>query len=233
MARKKSSQRKTARPQEFSHSPFEPLKGLSAFSAPLPPEPPAQPAEPAGGEEDNAPAENRFAEEMSFLGVKPLSGRVIAPAGSDQEESSKTPVGPEPSRQEQDKAAFLAAIGGKTTTFSDAWPEESPARHALPRRMKQVERGQLRPEAELDLHGLTVDEAVAKVRFFLQNATFQEFQAVLIITGRGLHSSDGPVLREAVTKLLGQLREQVLEWGMAPRRYGGDGALVVFLRRQY
>lgn len=232
MARKKSSQRKTARPQEFSHSPFEPLKGLSASRVPRSPKSPAPQAEPAGGQSDNASAENRFAEEMSFLGVKPLPGRVIAPPGSDQEESSKTPVGSEPSRQEQDKTDFLAAVGGMSTTFSDAWPEESPARHALPRRMKQVERGQLRLEAELDLHGLTVDEAVAKVRFFLQNATFQGFQAVLIITGRGLHSSDGPVLRETVTKLLGQLREQVLEWGLAPRRYGGDGALVVFLRRQ-
>ena len=97
--------------------------------------------------------------------------------------------------------------------------------------MRQVERGHLRPEAELDLHGLTVDEASEKVRFFLGDACFQRFQTVLIITGKGLHSSDGPVLRQAMETLLNHLREQVIEWGIAPRRFGGDGALIVFLRQ--
>jgi DNA-nicking Smr family endonuclease len=53
----------------------------------------------------------------------------------------------------------------------------------------------------------------------------------LIITGKGLHSSDGPVLRQAMEKLLNQQREHVLEWSVAPRRFGGDGALIVFLRQ--
>jgi DNA-nicking Smr family endonuclease len=96
--------------------------------------------------------------------------------------------------------------------------------------MRQVGRGQLKPEAELDLHGLTVEESSAQVRFFLQNASYQGFRVVLVITGKGLHSNDEPVLRRAMEKLLNELREQVLEWGVAPRRYGGDGALVVFLR---
>ena len=80
-------------------------------------------------------------------------------------------------------------------------------------------------------HGLTVDEASAKIKFFLQDATYQGFQTVLVITGKGLHSSDGPVLRRAMEVLLTKNSKQVIEWGVAPRRYGGDGALVVFLRR--
>jgi DNA-nicking Smr family endonuclease len=70
-----------------------------------------------------------------------------------------------------------------------------------------------------------------KVPFFLQDSVYQGFQTVLIITGKGLHSKEGPVLRTAVEKLLSQQKEQVLEWGLAPQRYGGSGALVVFLRR--
>jgi DNA-nicking Smr family endonuclease len=133
-------------------------------------------------------------------------------------------------RVDNDSAAFLDAVGSMEKTFKDEWLEDEPAKQAVPRRMRQVERGQLKPEDKLDLHGLTIDEACPKVRFFLQDAIYQGFKTVLIITGKGLHSSDGPVLRQAVEKLLGQQRELVIEWGVAPRRYGGDGALVVFLR---
>jgi DNA-nicking Smr family endonuclease len=97
--------------------------------------------------------------------------------------------------------------------------------------MKQLAKGQLKPQDEIDLHGLTVDEATEKVRFFLQNSIYQGLQVVIVITGKGLHSNNGPVLRRSIEKLLGQLSGQVVEWGVAPRRYGGDGAFVVFLRR--
>jgi DNA-nicking Smr family endonuclease len=39
------------------------------------------------------------------------------------------------------------------------------------------------------------------------------------------------VLRQAVEALLQESKRQVVEWGLAPRRYGGSGALVVFLRK--
>jgi len=138
---------------------------------------------------------------------------------------------PKQSREEREESAFLEAIGNVEKVFKDEWPEDEPARQAVPRRMKQVERGQLKPEVELDLHGLTVAEASAKVRFFLQDAIYHGFQTALVITGKGLHSNDGPVLRQAMETLLNQQPEQVVEWGIAPRRYGGEGALVVFLRQ--
>lgn len=171
-----------------------------------------------------------FAEEMSFLGVKPLAERVVQEPASAKEPERM--VSPETmSREERETAAFLDAVGCVEKVFKDEWPEYMPVKQAVPRRMKQVERGQLKPEAELDLHGLTVDEASAKVRFFLRDVRYQGFLTVLIITGKGLHSSDGPVLRQAMEKLLNQQREHVLEWGVAPRRFGGDGALIVFLRQ--
>lgn len=231
MVRKKTSSRKTASTQEFSHSPFKNLKGLSALAEPPRQDSAAQPARsaekpPPGKAED----QQCFAGEMAFLGVEPLSGRVAGASDPGHAEGEPAEPTPRLSRQEQDQADFLAAVGGMTTTFRDEWPTEAPARQALPRRVRQVARGQLRPDAELDLHGLSVDEAAAKVRFFLQNAIFQGFRVVLIITGKGLHSSERPVLREAVAKLLGELPGQVIEWAIAPRRYGGEGALVVFLR---
>ena len=53
---------------------------------------------------------------------------------------------------------------------------------------------------------------------------------MVIVTGKGLHSPTGPVLRQAIEQLLPDLPHLVLEWGPAPRQYGGTGALVVFPR---
>ncbi len=232
MAKKKSSKQKDKSPQEFSSSPFKSLKGLSAFAEQEPQSPAnvAKPAETGAKKQAVSDEQHSFANEMDFLGVKPLSRAVIEEQDTAENTSDEASLVPRRSRIDNDKAAFLDAVGSMEKTFKDEWPEDETAKQAVPRRMKQVERGQLKPEAELDLHGLTVDEACPKARFFLQDSIYQGFKTVLIITGKGLHSSDGPVLRQAVEKLLDQQREQVIEWGVAPRRYGGDGALMVFLR---
>jgi DNA-nicking Smr family endonuclease len=235
MAKKKTSKQNASSPQEFSSSPFKNLKGLSAFAAQKT-QPQSGASKPAALDVNDSAASlngyESFVKEMDSLGVKPLSEHVVQRPVSVQEPEIQRPQLPAISREERETAAFLDAVGSVEKSFKDEWPEESaPDRQAVPRRMKQVERGQLKPEASLDLHGLTVEEASAKVRFFLQDVSYRGFQTILIITGKGLHSSDGPVLRQAVEKLLDQQREQVIEWGIAPRRYGGDGALIVFMRR--
>ena len=229
MAKKKSSKQKAPSPQEFSSSPFKNLKGLSAF-AEQKPQTPAIETKPAKTEVAVSVDQHSFADEMDFLGVKPLSGAIIEEPDTVKNASVEVASVPDRPRVDNDSAAFLDAVGSMEKTFKDEWPEDEPAKQAVPRRMRQVERGQLKPEAELDLHGLIIAVASEKVGFFLQDSIYQGFKTVLIITGKGLHSSDGPVLRQAVEKLLGQERELVIEWGVAPRRYGGDGALVVFLR---
>ncbi len=221
---KKSSKQKNKVPKEFSSSPFKNLKGLPAFKEQK------VPVQKDRAEQEATPVSNdqlTFVDEMAFLGVKPLNGRVVKKLDSDK---TNPPESPRLASEEHARAIFLEALGSVERTFKDEWTEDVPAKQAVPRRMRQVGRGQLKPEAELDLHGLTVEESSAQVRFFLQNASYQGFRVVLVITGKGLHSNDEPVLRRAMEKLLNELREQVLEWGVAPRRYGGDGALVVFLR---
>lgn len=174
--------------------------------------------------------QHAFADEMDFLGVKPLPG--VSVEVESPEADVRPPAGSGAiARRASEEETFLEAVGVMEKTFKDEWPEQVPTKLAVPRRMRQVARGQLKPEAELDLHGLTVDEASVKLRFFLQGAAHHGFQTVLVITGRGLHSSDGPVLRQAMEALMAQLGELVLEWGGAPRQLGGEGALVVFLRR--
>ncbi len=233
MAKKKSTKQKHSTPKEFSSSPFKNLKGLSAFKEPPALSKSVDDRKSSVTGETAAPSNSgvSFADEMDFLGVKPLPGKTMDAPAPKQGSPVQPTVLSTDSTEERDKEAFLEALGSMEKTFVDEWPEDESDKKAIPCRMKQVERGQLKPEAELDLHGLIVDEASTKLRFFLQDALYQGYRTVLVITGKGLHSSDGPVLRNAMERLLESQRELVLEWGIAPQRYGGSGALIVFLRQ--
>ena len=125
---------------------------------------------------------------------------------------------------------FLAALEQVDPAAVLDESEENLPQKAKPRRLKQLEKGILKPAEVLDLHGLTREEAVNRTGAFLGHAARQGWAAVVIVTGKGLHSPTGPVLRQAVEQLLANSPQLVLEWARAPRQYGGAGALVVFLR---
>jgi DNA-nicking Smr family endonuclease len=230
MARNKTSQKKSAASQGYKNSPFKSLEGLSVSG---PSAPATSPREDCGKDAGSGPdgdEQHVFADEMASLGVKPLPGQRDEVVREGERTVGKSPERQEQARHERDTAIFLEAVSDMTAIFKDEEADSVPIRQGVARRMKQVERGQLKPEAVLDLHGLTIDDATARAGFFLQNAVHHNLGTVLIITGKGLHSNDGPVLQEAIKKLLRRSVDSVLEWGVAPRRYGGTGALLVFLR---
>lgn len=95
-------------------------------------------------------------------------------------------------------------------------------RRAALRRMK--------PQATLDLHGLTVTDALERADRFLEEAKASGMRKVLIIHGKGIHSRDGDaVLKSAVRA---HLRTNPLagEIGIPDRSLGGEGASWVVLR---
>jgi DNA-nicking Smr family endonuclease len=68
--------------------------------------------------------------------------------------------------------------------------------------------GDLGPEAELDLHGQSVLEAVANAeRFLLAQRKVRSGATVRIVTGRG-RSGGGAPIRTRVRTLLRRLREE-------------------------
>lgn len=103
----------------------------------------------------------------------------------------------------------------------------------------KLKRGKLRPEARLDLHGMTVAEAHPALVSFILEARAGGKRLVLVITGKGRVSDDlAPMPARA-----GRLRHDVPRWLMLPplsgavlqiapahRRHGGEGALYVYLR---
>lgn len=216
--------KKKSNPKSFQANPFKALKGF-AVSAPLQeqPEKRNKAADPLPATEDDM---FLFAEEMSRLGVSPDGEAQSVPPGKAPAEEDRTSAGPPVS----DRELFLDALKGMDAVFEDSFPPEEEVQ-ASPRRMKLLRQGRLAPEAKLDLHGLTREEAQAKVRYFLEDSVYQGKKTVLIVTGRGKGSGGEPVLRAEVERYLGILTGAcVSEWGRAPRRYGGEGALVVFLK---
>ncbi|MCK4690234.1 MAG: Smr/MutS family protein [Desulfuromonadales bacterium] len=222
MAKKKQSA--PVKKQTFNSDPFSDLKG---FSVPgkveqKQPDPPAVP--------ESADIYGSFANEMELLGVKPIDS-----VTDEEDDCSRVEAeASQPVVSQSDEDVFLQAMGELQVNFREHLPEDEVPSSALPRRMKQLRQGTLIPEASLDLHGLLRTDVAEKIRFFLQDAQFQGWQTLLIITGKGLHSSDGePVLRnEAELFLNTEGKKMVAEWGRAPKQYGGEGALVVFLRKK-
>jgi DNA-nicking Smr family endonuclease len=103
------------------------------------------------------------------------------------------------------------------------------------RELRALRTGDRRPEARLDLHGMTRDEAVAAVERFVQQCRGGGVRAVMVIHGRGLNSEAGaPVLRPALHGWLGgaaATRAGVMAFAPAPPRWGGAGATLILLRR--
>lgn len=106
------------------------------------------------------------------------------------------------------------------------------ARTGLQRNVyRKLRRGQFRTDAELDLHGMTANEARLALAGFLGEARDARWRCVRVIHGKGLRSSNrGPVLKARVAHWLAQ-RDEVLAFSSARPMDGGTGAVYVLLRR--
>jgi DNA-nicking Smr family endonuclease len=124
--------------------------------------------------------------------------------------------------------------------FSDAFrPEDVEtgeellfARTGLQRRvMRQLRRGMYRIDAELDLHGMTVNEARIALTDFLKLCRRSSARCVRIVHGKGHGSKQKlPVLKNKVNSWLRQ-RDEVLAFSSALPVDGGTGAVYVLLKR--
>ena len=106
-----------------------------------------------------------------------------------------------------------------------------PAQDIEPGRRRRLDRGRDSPAAVIDLHGLTQDQARARLTGFLLRGGAERRRTILVITGKGA-LGDG-VLRRRVPDWLAEppLRQIVAGLSEAHRRHGGEGALYVALKR--
>ncbi|WP_298677355.1 Smr/MutS family protein [uncultured Lentibacter sp.] len=105
----------------------------------------------------------------------------------------------------------------------------------------RLKQGKLKPEAKIDLHGMTLDQAHPRLTAFIMKAYQTQKRLVLVVTGKGkLRDDGGPipvrfgVLRHQVPQWLSTppLAQLVLQVTEAHLRHGGGGAYYVYLRRQ-
>lgn len=96
---------------------------------------------------------------------------------------------------------------------------------------RKLRRGQYKVEAELDLHGMTVDTAREALSDFLKQCTARSQRCVRIIHGKGLGSKNKqPVLKNKLNQWLLK-RDIVLAFCSARPVDGGTGAIYLLLKR--
>ncbi len=226
MKKNRSSERPA---QDFKNSPFRSLKGFS----PKPSKEPASPRKKSEQTEDDSELFFRAVAGTKKLSpgdspnAKPADTRIVDRAAIDS------------TRLEQkDRELFLHTMQKVGTVITkirksadDEIDRDQP--RSASSRMRQLKRGTMRIAGELDLHGFMRDEALRKLELFVSSAYAKGREAVLVITGKGINSPDGPVLQGAVsTWLREQGKRMVAEFVPAPRDLGGSGAFVVFLRKK-
>ena len=146
--------------------------------------------------------------------------------------------------QPQAMPRFRIGQAAKPATPVVARPQ-TPAERLAPaglrmdaRTHRKMSQGKLRPEARLDLHGLTLAAAGPELLRFILSCHASGLRLVLVITGKG-RGDHGPLPTRP-----GALRHQVPYWLHSPPlaavvqqvtaahfRHGGDGAYYVYLRR--
>ncbi len=104
-------------------------------------------------------------------------------------------------------------------------------RAGLPRTvLRDLRRGRWVMQAELDLHGLSRDQARQALSEFLAECLARGHRCLRIVHGKGLRSPGRePVLKELVRHWLAY-RQEVLAYCQARAADGGGGAVAVLLK---
>lgn len=102
---------------------------------------------------------------------------------------------------------------------------------SIPFRQQQLlKSGQIRWQARLDLHRMTIDKARTALCDFILSTYKKNLHCVLIIHGKGSAHGEPPILKNHVNHWLKQI-PQVLAFHSTPPRDGGAGALYVLLKK--
>jgi DNA-nicking Smr family endonuclease len=234
MKRKRSEKKPPEEPlwnldsDPLAHHPFEALKDLKAAPPEPEPEPkagPAAPAPPPVADEDGI-----FRSAMADVRPLPKPSRRVS--GSPPPASPRQPVFSEDDEVLAQLEDLVAGRAEFDLVDTDEYLEGY-VRGIHPIVVEKLRKGRFSVQAHLDLHGLTVREAEAAVREFIEEAETLNYRCVLLVHGRGLNSKDQiPVLKARLEKILlqGPVRRKLLAFASARPHDGGAGASYVLLR---
>lgn len=137
----------------------------------------------------------------------------------------------------------------------DEWhsrPSPMPEARIDRKTRRQITTGRIDVDRSIDLHGMTQDQAFAKLRATVEGSVRRGDKVLLVVTGKGgkrfaqtgatpaaYRTRDefeqfGGVLRRMVPLWLNgpELKPFIQSFGTAAQEHGGEGALYVMLRRR-
>ena len=229
--------------------PFEALRALkdelkkkeeakgAAKKGPAPPPPPphtTKPAEP----EDEALLLHRL-----FAGVEPLDRskgsrvpkqKVERSASVEQQAKRGRDVAQAEAEAVHEHLRSLVEGRARFEVNDDGQRVDGRRVDLPPEALRRLRRGLMPVDARLDLHGLGVADARAKLEHFLRATRASGERCVLVIHGKGEHSPRGvAVLRGEISAWLSQgpSSEHVAAFATSGASDGGEGAVYVLLRR--
>lgn len=219
--KKKKKAEQQQKKKDFAHSPFSSLKGFAPETAEKAVERKTAPK----------PVKDAVEEDERDMFLRSVSDvKRLETATSAEKKKKAAPPAPKTLSAEESRL-FLDSLKNMDVTFEDEIPGVEPLRPAPVNRMRQLKSGAIRINLELDLHGMTRDEALESMKNFITGAFNRGQKAVLVITGKGNNSPGEPVLQAAVVSWLRDIgKKMVAEFAPAPQQMGGSGALVVFLK---
>lgn len=129
-----------------------------------------------------------------------------------------------------DSFAEALATGIPATTLAEMLTEKE----ELPTPAQSLQaaiRNSPPPQERIDLHGCTAAEAEAKTKNFLSRAFRNHLKTVLIITGKGIHSPEGSVLKDVIEARLKMMKNDgsILAYLWEKKAREKSGALLVYL----
>jgi DNA-nicking Smr family endonuclease len=159
----------------------------------------------------------------------------VVPVKQDRVPSPLSRPAPVPAKTHADEQAVMTALA-----LGDFEPEELHSGDTIQfkrpgvqeRVFQKLRRGQFSIEAELDLHGMTLDAARQALAQFLATARGERQRCVRIIHGKGRGSPDGrPIIKIRLQGWL-QQRNEVLAYCSARARDGGTGAVYALIKKR-
>ena len=137
----------------------------------------------------------------------------------------------EPGKELQSPKIETLEVGGKL----DLRLPESPkskfhGKSNQPKRRNLKIDRHFKPDRVVDLHGEYREEALKLAEKALRAMPHFGHISLILITGKGLNSPEGPVLKNAIWDFLEDWRDLPdIDFQWAPKHLGGDGAIVIWL----
>lgn len=95
---------------------------------------------------------------------------------------------------------------------------------------KRLKQGKIEIGQRLDLHGLSIAEAVERLQIALHHSTIRQHKCVLIIHGKGKQQTPERITLKRFLNVWLRDKKEVLGFISAQSKHGGTGAIYVLLR---